>query len=305
MCGNSLRGDLSMLENKMKRVDMHFAFYIADKMISLFNSDDVENNLNTMLWIDAIEADDFMKNIIEENSAKLLKPDKNTLLHEFIRVYFMNYLKNERYYFVDSIIEDLELEFIKEFLDDKVKVLNDYNINVKGYPENLLKIDKEYEDSDFENDSKYTQGLRDICDDIIELFENVEDSVVTATFYLLYSNKKFLFQFNFFLSEYMIKKNITSDIFDERGHIKRCANLPVWMKKAIYFRDRGKCQHCGKDLTGLLNIVDDKGAHFDHVVPLEKGGSNDSTNFQLLCDECNLTKSYKMICPDYFYQMYW
>ncbi|CAA7603136.1 HNH endonuclease [Acididesulfobacillus acetoxydans] len=287
-----------MPENKIKRIDMHFAFSIADKMISLFNSDDVESNLNTMLWIDAIEADDFIKYMIEENSAKLLKPDKNTLLHEFIRVYFINYLKNERYYFVDSIIEDLELEFIKVFLDAKVKVLNEYNISVKDYPENLLKLNKEFEDSNLKNDSKYTQGFREICDEIIGLFENIEGSVVTATFYLLLV----LFQFNFFLSAYMNQKNITSDVFDESGHIRRCT---VWLKKAIYFRDRGKCQHCGKDLTGLLNIVDDKGAHFDHVVPLEKGGSNDSTNFQLLCDECNLTKSYKMICPNYFYQIYW
>ena len=45
--------------------------------------------------------------------------------------------------------------------------------------------------------------------------------------------------------------------------------------------------------------------HFDHIIPLEKGGTNDPTNFQLLCANCNLTKNDALQLPNYQYQMYW
>jgi 5-methylcytosine-specific restriction endonuclease McrA len=51
---------------------------------------------------------------------------------------------------------------------------------------------------------------------------------------------------------------------------------------------RGRCASC-QDKVGGAN----KKYHVDHIVPLSRGGSNESTNLQILCVECNLRKSAK------------
>lgn len=63
--------------------------------------------------------------------------------------------------------------------------------------------------------------------------------------------------------------------------------FPAWAKKAVISRERGKCADCGKDLIQEL----EDNYHFDHILPLSKGGTNDLSNLQLLCGPCNLTKS--------------
>lgn len=48
---------------------------------------------------------------------------------------------------------------------------------------------------------------------------------------------------------------------------------------------RGKCASC------FANVIEKH--HLDHIVPLAKGGTNDRSNFQLLCPTCNFKKSAK------------
>jgi len=81
----------------------------------------------------------------------------------------------------------------------------------------------------------------------------------------------------------------------------RRERLPNWAKRAIISRDRGKCANCGKNL--ILELEDDY--HFDHIISLSIGGTNDLSNFQLLCKVCNLEKSNSIIpiessIPNYF-----
>lgn len=59
--------------------------------------------------------------------------------------------------------------------------------------------------------------------------------------------------------------------------------IPKEVRKYIYNRDKNQCQGCGKKLTEtMLNI--------DHIIPLAKGGSNDISNLQTLCSDCNQKK---------------
>ncbi|WP_330203089.1 HNH endonuclease [Cyanobacterium sp. Dongsha4] len=60
-------------------------------------------------------------------------------------------------------------------------------------------------------------------------------------------------------------------------------NIPLSVKKYIYERDKFQCQSCGKkENETQLNI--------DHIIPLAKGGSNDLSNLQTLCYQCNQRK---------------
>jgi 5-methylcytosine-specific restriction endonuclease McrA len=77
--------------------------------------------------------------------------------------------------------------------------------------------------------------------------------------------------------------------FFARSGVLRRVHIPEWVKRAVYFRDRGRCVFCRQDLSGLVKIHSNK--HYDHVVSLADGGLNDVTNIQLLCEGCNIKKS--------------
>jgi len=56
--------------------------------------------------------------------------------------------------------------------------------------------------------------------------------------------------------------------------------IPSDVKRTVWVRDGGCCVLCGSN----VNI------HYDHDVPVSKGGSNDVKNIRLLCQQCNLRK---------------
>src|SRR3546814_4546557 len=47
-----------------------------------------------------------------------------------------------------------------------------------------------------------------------------------------------------------------------------------WAQRAVFFRDRGRCVLCEKDLTGLMSI--DNVENYDHIVPISGWGINRS-----------------------------
>ena len=60
--------------------------------------------------------------------------------------------------------------------------------------------------------------------------------------------------------------------------------IPDHVKLVIWARDGGACVRCGTK-TEL---------HFDHIIPVAKGGGNTEANIQILCQTCNLRKSDKI-----------
>lgn len=72
------------------------------------------------------------------------------------------------------------------------------------------------------------------------------------------------------------------------GVLRRVA-APKWVKRTVFFRDRGMCVFCHNDLSGLVSSMPE--SNFDHIVALKNGGMNDVTNIQLMCGKCNRIKS--------------
>jgi hypothetical protein len=122
------------------------------------------------------------------------------------------------------------------------------------------------------------------------LWEKMTDEV----FHLLFGNRSFLLNFNLALAQFR----------QERGDSpsSRCS-IPQWIKRAVYFRENGKCALCKKDLSGLIAI--DPKQHYDHIVPLKLLGANDPCNMQLLCDRCNLLKAASPARTSSIYDPWW
>lgn len=139
----------------------------------------------------------------------------------------------------------------------------------------------------------------DYYDDLIEsgplaeLFEQLTNEV----FFLLFGNRSLLANLNHYTAAAMSHMELNElelehqQFFERKGVLRRAA-LPEWVRRAVYYRDRGRCVSCNCDLTGLVSLQSDD--HFDHIIPLAASGLNDVTNIQLLCRTCNLKKGHRM-----------
>lgn len=140
----------------------------------------------------------------------------------------------------------------------------------------------------------------------MKFFDVVSEEVV----HILFNDKHFLVKFNRLLRNVLIDEDGTyADIVkwpegarNDDGTIKRC-DIPQWVKQAVFYRDKGRCVFCNKDLTGLVNTLNNK--NFDHIIPLKDYGTNDPCNIQLTCEECNKSKGGKDKEPKYMYQTWW
>jgi hypothetical protein len=164
-----------------------------------------------------------------------------------------------------------------------------YQIPHTSFEDWLREQGRSFQQADEDDISDYYNDLRTEGP-----MDTLTKRAVHEVFFVLFSNRRVLFWFN-----NMMAKQISDTEFDDvvpeyvgnfaRSGVLRRVRIPSWVKRAVYFRDRGCCVACHRDLSGTLNISSNE--HYDHIVPLAGGGLNDVTNIQLLCDECNRKKS--------------
>lgn len=63
--------------------------------------------------------------------------------------------------------------------------------------------------------------------------------------------------------------------------------IPPDVRKYVFQRDSYKCKSCGKNQQQTTLTI-------DHIIPLFKGGSNDISNLQTLCKDCNQQKKHHL-----------
>ena len=213
---------------------------------------------------------------------KLLKPHKETLLHRLIRVecevVFRAFLPN---------LQDLS-GFLKPYLD---KHLTDQELMAR-----LGEWSKRYE----QNPEKAELYPKDL---LLASMLPLSDFVDKIIFPILFSDRLFLFRFNLLLSDLTASLNeeLTSEIMNKNGYIKR-QDPPKWLREGIKRRDKKLCVECEKYL-GSEKV--EEGGQLDHIIPLAKHGTNDPTNYQLLCEKCNQEKGTKEIRPPQPKTIYW
>ncbi len=109
-------------------------------------------------------------------------------------------------------------------------------------------------------------------------------------FYILFGNRHTLQKFNILCSAIRSKHRYENS--------KRCY-INRWAERAVFYREKGKCALCMKDVSGTVNT--ENRLNFDHIVPLAKGGLNCVTNLQILCAGCNASKGARSEGTSYSY----
>jgi hypothetical protein len=59
------------------------------------------------------------------------------------------------------------------------------------------------------------------------------------------------------------------------------------LRSKVLGRDGLICQECGRELHDIKNLIDDRKATVDHIVPRCLGGGDDEENLRCLCHQCN------------------
>lgn len=196
------------------------------------------------------------------NSA--IKFSKDTLLHLYIVTTALNFYRRDfRKNGYDEDEESMEKWYI---------LFDSYQVKIKKFNFNgKIEIDNWFEKN-------------------IAIFEELFTKMADEVFYILFSNRQFLLDFN-----NLTTKTVTETIFPlncltTKGTIKR-VSIPKWVQTAVFHRDKGRCVFCFTDLTGLINTL--TSLNYDHIIPLDLFGTNDPCNIQLTCEKCNKKKTNK------------
>ncbi|WP_447637074.1 HNH endonuclease [Flavobacterium microcysteis] len=228
----------------------------------------------------------FISNFFADDTIfQLIKPfQKRTAFHAFIEYMVYEFFTEDMGEHDSRNFEYYKKNPTSMFVPYAEKVFENYGINDYAF-DNPGTID--YSDVEEYHLMLHESGILE------QLFGIIADEI----FYLMFNNRDALLRFNSIASRYV--ESIDMDIFDDEdyteyqdyfnksGVLKRVA-IPEWCKKAVMFRDNGRCCFCHQDLSGMLFIHNQ--LHYDHIVPLANGGLNDVVNIQLLCSSCNLDK---------------
>jgi hypothetical protein len=223
----------------------------------------------------------------ELETSKFLPPfPKCSALHKFTH----HVLDSVRY---ESMQSD-EIDRLIKYETDELwvnRALKKHRLAHVGFRGWLQSHGRKLEDATEDDLSEYHVYLYDEG-----LLEKLEDQMVDEVFYIMFSNREFLRKYNTMIAGYVHELEIDgldekeAAYFRKNGVLKRVA-IPAWVRRAVFFRDRGACGRCNRDISGLVTLRSQK--NFDHIVPLAVGGINDVTNIQLLCDACNGAKLHR------------
>lgn len=205
---------------------------------------------------------EYFCDITKEDRLKVCaKPRRRTLLHEFIE----NVCCDEITYLLCKHFDEEMIEYMEQWFDS-------LHVSHSEIP-----VQSEI-------------GIEEYADRLQALFnDKVLPIISDSVFPILFNNKDFLYKFNVKIAEQIqsLKKDDYPEFFQGDGYLKR-EDPPSWLKKGVFNRDLGRCQSCGTDLSRIFTNANAE--NYDHIIPLRQGGSNDPTNFQLMCEHCNKAK---------------
>lgn len=216
---------------------------------------------------------DFLDPSSDDFCNRVSRPSKSTLLHAFIANLDASDFEWSAYHF-----PDVDVELYRTLLESAGVKAPSWLVRGKAV---------------------------DHRSELAELLRDASAVVTDSTFHLLFGDREFLLEFQQLVAPLVqsLAYEKHRDILVRPGVLRRPTYLSAWLKRAVFLRDKGLCQQCYCDLTGTVNV--EGVVHLDHMLPLELSGSNDPTNFQLLCASCNAAKGASVTVEVHRVATYW
>ena len=111
---------------KQRQLDMTINYKFASDIIELFLSDNSYDNFHDFIYVSYSDQEDFFKELIVEGVKSLTKPSNYTLIHHFIEFYLYTFLSNERYFLIKCVCDDLDMDRLINFFQDKYEMISSY-----------------------------------------------------------------------------------------------------------------------------------------------------------------------------------
>ncbi len=147
------------------------------------------------------------------------------------------------------------------------------------------------------------QDVYDVYRELLEQNTTVDEDNPLITSGLIIDKKSKQFIIDYHNSKYGINFKVV-DFDDKKINLLACANetkklieenphvilfQPVFIdeKLKIWNENKHRCKSCNKEFTNFNEV------EFDHIQPYSKGGKTQVENTQMLCKNCNRSKSNK------------
>jgi hypothetical protein len=214
---------------------------------------------------------------------------KFTPLHEYIEEIVTDVIWEEHGVDESKLLDAHNIRWGK-------KLWVDHLLQAHGFQYSFVTWAAQVEDKSAEAYLEYLQSE--------DILPTLAECVAKEAFHILFANRKVLRNFGERAAYHVLETApaFYSEKLTAKGYLKR-ASIPQWVRDAIFHRDKGICVQCKADLTRLIN--QQNALHYDHMIPLAKGGMNDVTNLQLLCESCNLKKSHHIVQHSVVYESWY
>ncbi|GLR77226.1 HNH endonuclease [Aliivibrio sifiae] len=220
---------------------------------------------------------------------QVLKPTKNSLLHDYITHYINEYFY---FYLMDAGGGECAGDEITQWCME-------YQLSLMTPEEYYISVGIEWIEDETDLFEYHTEYLLDFAS------RSLTPLIQTEVFNLLFSDRCFLIEFNkvIALEIQELKVEECPNILKKDGVVKRATYWPTWLERALFCREKGLCAICKTDLSSIYHTGGKLA--IDHMVPLNLGGINDASNLQLLCQKCNLDKLGDTIVTTNLHPTFW